>query len=239
MNAIREYERWDGLCHDMRTPLTAILGISQILMTPYCPPQKQAECVSVLRDSAIMLKALVDDMLDYSRLESGRMALAHEAFSPTAILTEAARIASVEAEAKGVSFHLHLGFLPPEVMGDALRLKQIALNLLSNAVKFTAQGFVSLEAWAEPRFGNYELTLRVTDSGIGIVSGRLDAVFGRFIQETAATAHCYGGSGLGLAICRELARLMDGDIAVESTPGEGSRFTATLRLESAAVLQAA
>lgn len=238
MHAIREHERWDSLCHDMRTPLSAILGISQILMTPYCPPQKQAECVSVLRDSAIMLKALVDDMLEYARLESGKLELAREPFSPTAVLTEAARIASVEAEAKGVSFHLHLGFLPPEMTGDALRLKQIALNLLSNAVKFTAQGFVSLEAWAEPRCGAYELTLRVTDSGIGIAPDRLEKVFGRFTQAEASINQIYGGSGLGLAICRELARLMGGDIAVESKPGEGSRFTATLRLDAVMAMAA-
>ncbi len=228
------------MCHEIRTPLTAILGISQILLTPMCSPQKQGQCVQALRDSTTMLKELIDVMLDNLRLESGKMELDHASFDLAKTVQEAVHIVMPKAEEKGLNLYVHIGRIPVSLMGDSLRIRQIVINLLSNAVKFTDSGYVRLDVQAVPdTHGGYRVRIAVTDSGIGIAPQQQARIFDKYTQAEASTYRRYGGTGLGLTICRELARLMQGDIMVESALGKGSCFTALLRLDAAEAMAAA
>lgn len=219
------------MCHEIRTPLTAILGVSQILLSPLCPPEKQGQCVEALRDSALMLKELIDDMLDNSRLEAGMMELEPAPFDFTRIVHEAIHIVTPKAEEKGLHLYAHVARIPTMLVGDAMRIRQIALNLLSNAVKFTDHGYIRLDAQAVADIdGGWSLRFAVTDTGIGIAPECQERIFDKYAQAELSTSRKYGGTGLGLTISRELARMMDGDIMVESAQGKGSRFTALLRL---------
>jgi len=228
------------MCHEMRSPLTAILGISQILLTPMCSPQKQDQCVEILRNSTLMLKELVDVMLDNSRLESGRMELDHAPFDLAKAVQEAVHIVTPKAEEKGLNFYTQIGKVPASLVGDSLRIRQIVINLLSNAVKFTECGYIRLDVQAVPDTnGGYRVRIAVTDTGIGIAPEQQARIFDKYTQAEASTYRRYGGTGLGLTICRELAHMMQGDIMVESTPGKGSCFTALLRLDTAEMMAVA
>lgn len=220
------------MCHEMRSPLTAILGISQILLTPMCSPQKQGQCVEILRNSTLMLKELVDVMLDNSRIESGMVELDHTSLDITKIIQEAAHIVTPKAEEKGLNLYVHIGRVPASLTGDSLRIRQIVVNLLSNAVKFTECGYIRLDAQAVPDAnGGYRVRIAVTDTGIGIAPQQQARIFDKYTQAEASTYRRFGGTGLGLTICRELAHMMQGDIMVKSTPGKGSCFTALLHLD--------
>lgn len=229
-----ENEYFDSLCHEIGTPLTAIIGISQLLTSPLTSPQKKGECAEMLRDSTNMLMELIKGKLDLAKIRSGVTELEHVPFDLAKVAEEAVHIMALRAEDKGLALQVHIGKLPEWFMGDTLRVRQIILNLLSNAMKFTETGSVSLEVQAEPAMqGQHLVRISVTDTGIGIEPARLERIFDRFTQANVSIRRRYGGSGLGLSICHQLAQLMQGDISVESQPGKGSRFTATLRLQEA------
>jgi two-component system sensor histidine kinase/response regulator len=229
------------MCHEIRTPLAAIIGITQLLAMKMCTPDKHDQCIEMLSDSAKMLKSLLDDMLDSSKICSGMMGIESVEFDLSKIINEIANIAAIQATEKAVGISVNFGNdLPIVLMGDPLRIRQILLNLLSNAIKFTDKGYVSLYVNATADlFGAYQVSITVADTGIGMKEDQLERIFEEYTQATTGTSRTYGGTGLGLSISRQLARLMHGDITVKSWPNMGSQFTITLPLQKVAMLQAA
>jgi two-component system, sensor histidine kinase len=169
---------------------------------------------------------LISDILDFSKIEAGRMELDAADMDLRKCVDEVARFASAQAERKGLMFSYEYDgtHLPAHVHADGIRLRQVLINLLGNAVKFTERGTVRVRAKANGE----SFAVAVADTGIGISEDKLEHVFEEFAQADASSTRVYGGTGLGLTIARRLARLMGGDIAVQSAPGKGSTFTLTL-----------
>jgi signal transduction histidine kinase/ActR/RegA family two-component response regulator len=212
--------------HEIRTPLNGVLGMAQAMaLEPLSRAQR--ERLNVIEESGSALMDLLDDLLDISRIEAGRLSLHMHDFDLRSVVEGAHAAFSAEAAGKGLSYPIHLD---PDVAGvwrgDSQRVRQIVTNLLSNAVKFTPEGEVSI------RVGRSAAGLRieVADTGIGISPDRVARVFDKFVQADASVTRAYGGSGLGLAICRELCHAMGGAITVASAPGVGSTFTIELPL---------
>jgi signal transduction histidine kinase/ActR/RegA family two-component response regulator len=228
-----------NMSHEIRTPLNGVIGIAQALASTELTPQ-QREMLDLIHSSGRTLQALLSDILDLARVESGRLALCDEAFDLAAAVREAARLYAATASDKGLQFFVEVS---PEsevwVSGDVIRLKQILTNLVSNAVKFTTSGFVSLAAARGPdSTGGETLRFTVEDTGIGFDSETRQRLFKRFEQADGAITRRFGGTGLGLAISHQLATLMDGDLDCESEPGGGSAFILTIPLRPAAQPQA-
>jgi CheY-like chemotaxis protein len=217
------------MSHEIRTPLNGVLGMAQAMARDKLPGA-QKERLEVIRHSGEMVLALLNDLLDISRIEAGRLELEPGVLDLEALVQEAEAAFGPAAAAKGVALSVEVD---PDAKGlwqaDPTRVRQIVYNLLSNAVKFTERGAVVVR-FALDRGA---LWVRVTDTGPGIAADRLEALFDRFVQAEASTARRYGGSGLGLAISRELARLMGGEVWVESKLGRGSTFHARLPLARA------
>lgn len=216
-----------NMSHEIRTPLNGVLGLSTLLARTELSG-KQAKYLEAIESSGQALRALVDDLLDISRIEAGQLDLRAEPFDPSNAINGALDAVRAKAEAKALSLHL-TNQLPPdtELIGDAARLTQIVLNLVSNAVKFTERGAVDVDADFDDAGA---LRIAVRDTGIGIPPGALDQIFERFSQVDSSSTRAHDGAGLGLAISRELARAMGGDITVTSVVGEGSVFTLTALL---------
>jgi len=229
------------ICHEIGTPLTAILGISHILANIECSAQKKKECAEVLQDSSNMLMGLINNMLDSSKLDNGSVELDIIPFDLTKVLEEAKNIITVRAADKGLFVHMQISKSPPVLyMGDPLRIRQILLNLLGNAVKFTSEGVISLCLAEEPVLnGHSKVRITVADPGIGMKKEQIGKIFGKCAQANPSISRKYGGSGLGLFISQQLAHLMNGDITVKSTLGKGSHFTVTLLLRKAPIPLAA
>jgi len=217
------------MSHEIRTPLNGVLGMAQAMARDELS-DRQRERLGVVRQAGETLLALLNDLLDLSRIEAGRLELEDGLIDVAALMHGAQATFTTLASEKDVSFALDVA---PEAAGvwrgDPTRVRQILYNLVSNAVKFTARGAVRVAV----SHGPAGLTVEVSDTGPGIAADRLGALFNKFVQEDASTTRRFGGSGLGLAICRELAALMDGDISVTSTEGVGSTFTVRLPLERA------
>ena len=212
------------MSHEIRTPLNGVLGMAQAIERDELS-DTQRERVAVLRGAGETLLTLLNDMLDLSRIEAGRMELEDGSFDIVEIATGAK--ATFEFLAANKNLYLEAEFAPEAYghwRGDPTRVRQIVYNLVSNAVKFTDAGSVRLAASVE----DGQLVLKVSDTGAGIPADRLGLLFNKFVQADASTTRRYGGSGLGLSISRDLARLMKGDIDVESTEGQGSCFTIRL-----------
>lgn len=212
--------------HELRTPLNTIMGYQDLLAHgvsgPVTPMQK--EHLARIKGGADELLLLVDQMISRSRMEAGQYVLSSEVADLRAIAVEASELAEPSAAESG----LKLGFSGPEepvyAATDAGKVKQILLGLLSNAIKFTERGGVELRLTRE----NGRLVFAVHDTGIGIQAADVDRIFGPFVQVDASVTRQHGGIGLGLSVGRDLARLLGGDIKVESTPGAGSTFTLSL-----------
>jgi signal transduction histidine kinase/CheY-like chemotaxis protein/HPt (histidine-containing phosphotransfer) domain-containing protein len=220
-----------NISHEVRTPLNALMGLTQLLIdSPLNPEQKN--WLGLMDSSAHALLALLNDVLDLSRIEAGKMQLEHERFHLHDALAEASAVYREQARSKSITWALALApDLPAHLEGDAGRLRQLLGNLLSNALKFTPRGgHVEMSAFlaAPSSDGTRCWKLRVKDSGVGISASQQATLFDAFTQADASTARRYGGSGLGLAICARLVRLMGGTIAVESSLGQGSSFTISL-----------
>jgi len=222
-----------SMSHEIRTPLNAIIGYADLLTHSNLGPALD-EYVQTLRTSSRHLLVLVNDILDFSRIEAGEMPLESVAFDPELCVEEA--LDGLAPLAESADLRLALTSRVPlgsRVVGDPGRIRQIAINLLSNAVKFTRQGGVNcrLSLGVEGLIGN--LVLEVEDSGIGMDRETVDRLFQPFRQGDASTTRRYGGTGLGLSICQSLARLMCGTLSVRSTPQKGSCFALSLRLPMA------
>ncbi|MDP3427255.1 MAG: ATP-binding protein, partial [Humidesulfovibrio sp.] len=229
------------MSHEIRTPLNAVLGFSE-LAEMAASTQERNRALESLRDSGRALLALVNSILDLSRVESGSISLERMPFDPRRLVESAVEHLALEAEGKGLRLTASVGpGVPPFLSGDPVRLRQILANLAANAVKFTEKGAVSITLEtvgpdSPPRaksptgalMGGVQLLLCVKDTGIGIPEDVQHLVFDNFTQADSSTSRKYGGTGLGLAICRQLARFMGGDIWLTSEPGEGSSFFVTL-----------
>lgn len=224
------------MSHEIRTPLTAISGIAEILQrNPENLNEKQTQLVKTLASSSSSLKDLINDILDYSKIESGEIDLTNEHFSLEEVMEGVVSIMSLKASEKAISFVFDYHTLKnTDFYGDKLRLRQILINLAGNAIKFTDQGGVTINAAMENREGNHFLRVEMSDTGIGIAPENFDLVFERFKQADQSVSRRYGGTGLGLSISRNLARLMGGDIFLSSETGKGSTFTLILPFKDAA-----
>lgn len=219
-----------NMSHEIRTPMNAIMGMSHLLQRKLADPE-QREYLKKIDAAATHLLAIINDLLDLSKIEAGKLQLESRPVDPQALVDEIVSMLSGQAAAKGLTLSYRLGELPAGLLGDFGRLTQALLNLASNAVKFTEHGQVELRVEClESSADEAVLHFAVADTGIGIPGDVIDTLFTPFQQADSSTARRFGGTGLGLAITRRLAALMGGDAGVESTPGEGSLFWFTARL---------
>ena len=226
--------------HEIRTPLNGILGMTQVLLADRSVDPAVRERIEVVHGAGETMKALVDDILDVAKMESGELTVASEPTDLTAILDDAARLWGGQAQAKGLELVLDMTSVPKRIVSDGGRLRQIVFNLMSNALKFTSVGRVTLFAGVETgEDGAETLAIRVVDTGIGIPLDQQAAIFEAFKQVDGGTTRQYGGTGLGLAICKKLAIALGGDITVSSVIGQGTIFEALLPLVRAEVEKAA
>lgn len=219
------------LAHEVRTPLTGVMGMSELLLESPLQETQRAH-VHSLRQAGDHLLRLVNDALDLARIEAGKLELLSQDFDPRVLVQETVALTRPLAEKRGLAFKVDVApELPQALRGDPVRIRQILLNLLGNAVKFTEQGSVALYLGMTD---GGQVRMQVSDTGPGLSAEQVQRLFRRFEQaEGAQTTARYGGSGLGLAICRELTVAMGGHIQVESVPGAGTRFMVDLPLPSA------
>ncbi len=207
--------------HEIRTPLNGILGMTQVMIADPALDPATRDRLAVGQGAGTTMRALIDDILDVAKIETGKMTIEAAPMDAVATVHEAARIWCDQARAKGLGFDLDIADPALWIVGDAARLRQIVFNLLSNAVKFTPAGGVSLALRGE----GGRLVLTVADTGIGIDPAAHQVIFESFRQADAGTTRQFGGTGLGLSICRNLARGMGGDVTVSSRLGAGATFT--------------
>ena len=219
------------MSHEIRTPLNEVIGITNLLIQGN-PREDQKDYIKTLKSSGKHLLTLVNDVLDYNKMESGKTVFEQTQFNLSYFLDEIMRSYSFRSKAKHLSFDIiKASNLPDEVIGDPTRLNQILSNLLSNALKFTNQGSITVLIKELERTGNQsKMEFTVTDTGIGIPKNRHSLIFDRFAQASPDTTRRFGGTGLGLAICKKLIELQGGTITVESEPKKGSTFRFVISL---------
>lgn len=218
--------------HEIRTPLNGILGMTQVMLADRALAGDVRERLEVVQGAGLTMRALVDDILDVAKMESGNLTVDPVPMDFRALANEVVRLWSEPAAAKGLAFVSDLHGAPEWIVSDPSRLRQLLFNLLSNATKFTAAGQIGLRVVVTPASeGSAErLQIAVSDTGIGIPADKIEEIFDSFRQADSSTTRQYGGTGLGLTICRNLAHALEGSILVSSTPGEGSTFTLDLPL---------
>ncbi|MDG2528728.1 hybrid sensor histidine kinase/response regulator [Caulobacter endophyticus] len=212
-----------NMTHELRTPLTAIIGFSGLLRQSSALSEADARQVRLVHEASNTLLGVINDVLDFSRLEAG-MEFDAEPFRPCDMARSAAALIESQAQAKGLPVLIEFGPGLAPLLGDAARLNQVLLNFLSNAVKFTSEGQIVISVSQASSSVGQRLRMSVRDSGIGLPDDMHEAVFERFIQADAGVSRRFGGTGLGLAICKRIIEAMGGQIGVESAQGRGSTF---------------
>jgi signal transduction histidine kinase/CheY-like chemotaxis protein len=220
-----------NISHEIRTPLTAINGFAELLINSERTDEERRNDARVIRRNGEHLLTLINDILDQSKIEAGKMSVEPILCCPASIVGEVRSMLRVRAVEKGLSLEVDfVGPLPIKIRTDPTRLRQILINLIANAVKFTKEGGVRLAVAIKPSVNaaNPILEIKITDTGIGISPEQQALLFKPFVQGDASISRHYGGSGLGLAISRHFAQALGGDIAVSSQAGKGSTFTVTV-----------
>lgn len=212
--------------HEIRTPLNGILGMTQIMLRDPSVPAETRDRLGIVHGAGMTMRALVDDILDVAKMETGNLTVELAATDLHAMLKDVTRMWEEQARGKGLSFLLDTAAAPRWIQTDSGRLRQMLFNLLSNALKFTEKGEVAVRAESV----DGRLRIAVSDSGIGIPAEKHEEIFESFRQVDAGTTRKFGGTGLGLAIVRNLARALDGEVSVASVEGEGTTFTIDLPL---------
>ncbi len=227
------------MSHEIRTPLNGVIGMADLLLES-AQTEQQREGLETVRNSGNSLLVILNDILDFSKIESGKLALERAVFSLPRTFAEVQSLFSGQALAKGLRFTATIRpEVPPYIVGDATRVRQVLSNLVSNALKFTEEGSVEIAVAAPgaqpgvPATGPVTLRFSVRDTGAGIPPEKQGVLFQSFSQVDLSTSRKFGGTGLGLAICRRLAQLMGGDAWMESTVGQGSTFFFSIQAEAA------
>jgi signal transduction histidine kinase/DNA-binding response OmpR family regulator len=224
------------MSHEIRTPMNGVLGMAQMLLMPNLAEDERRDYARTILSSGQVLLALLNDILDLSKIESGKFELEASVFEPAAVLVETCALFSGAAQTKGLQLEQQWqGPLGQRYQCDAHRLRQMLSNLVGNAIKFTASGSVRIEVTEVEREGDSALLeFSVSDSGIGIAPDKQGLLFKPFSQADSSTTREFGGSGLGLSIVSRLASAMGGDVGVESEAGKGARFWFTVRVQAVA-----
>lgn len=217
-----------AMSHEIRTPLNGILGMAQSLMSDKQLTASQREKAEMLLDSGRTLLSLVDDVLDLSKIEAGKLDIDATDGDLRHTVRRVARLFEPKAKEKNIALQLHIADpLESALSFDPVRVRQCVSNLVSNAIKFTEYGTVHVILSAAAEGDGYRVRIDVSDTGIGITPEAMERLFSEFSQADSSTTRRFGGTGLGLAITRRLARMMGGDVSVQSVPGQGSTFTLT------------
>jgi signal transduction histidine kinase/DNA-binding response OmpR family regulator len=219
-----------NMSHEIRTPMAAVIGYADLLLEPTLGPSDRVNYVQTIRRNAEHLLTLVNDILDISKIEAGKMTVESIATSPSQTIVEVASLMRVRAVEKNLALDVeYQGPIPERIQSDPTRLRQILVNFVGNAVKFTDKGRVRVRVRCErPESADPRLAIEVSDTGIGMTREEIDKLFTAFTQADASTTRRFGGSGLGLVISKRLAELLGGEIDVESTVGRGSLFRLTV-----------